>query len=116
LNNLALLYSSSFNPWKWLKACQLSSQAIRISWKTLGRKHPIIRIRIWNLLAVCLIPGVFIWILAQGLSLSLRTYNLLPMAYSILIIFLLILFQRSNLEQRFWAKAKHKLSQRKQKK
>jgi tetratricopeptide (TPR) repeat protein len=116
LGNLAGLYSNSFNPWKWLKACQLSIQTIRIDGKALGWKHPSIQIDIWNLLSVCLLPAIFIWILSQGLSLSLKTHSFLPMARSIFAVLLLILINRSSLETRFWAKAKHKLSQRKQKK
>ncbi len=113
LSNLALLYSQSFNPWKWLKACYLSIQVIRIEWKTLGWKHPTIRISIWTLLMVCLLPAIFIWIISQGFFLSLKTHNLLPITRSIFIVFLIILIQRSNLETRLWAKAKHKLSKRK---
>jgi tetratricopeptide (TPR) repeat protein len=116
LGNLATLYSSSFNPWKWIQACHLSIQTIRIDGKALGWKHPSIRIDVWNLLSVCLLPALFIWILSQGFFLSLKTHNLLHIAYSILIVFLMILFQRSNLETRFWAKAKYKLSRWKGKK
>jgi tetratricopeptide (TPR) repeat protein len=113
LMSLAFFYIQSFNPWKWIKASKLSIQAVNIGWKALGWKHTRTRLYLKSLFTIFLLQAVWIWMLSLGFFLSLKTHNLLPIIYAILFIFLIILYQRSNLQIRLWAKAKHKLSRRK---
>ena len=116
LNNLAGLYSNSFKPWKWFKAVQLGLQGLRIELRTLGWRHPTIRISIYNVFVMLLIPAALTGVLTQGLLISLKIHSILPLLQSVMAVLLIILINRSGIEDRLWAKGKHKLSKYKSRK